>query len=112
MEHIPTKAHLVELLKKLSPKDLREIFVALSIAPVSNSEAKPVAEVYALDQVAQGADDKFVNSGFRAQRNDRPDYVFAFQDNEDIGPRMLARVARHTGLTPADLKKTYANMPR
>jgi predicted RNA binding protein YcfA (HicA-like mRNA interferase family) len=32
-----------------------------------------------------------------------PDYVFAFHDHEEIGPRMLARVARHTGLTPADL---------
>jgi predicted RNA binding protein YcfA (HicA-like mRNA interferase family) len=32
-----------------------------------------------------------------------PDYVFAFHDHEKIGPRMLARVARHTGLTPADL---------
>jgi predicted RNA binding protein YcfA (HicA-like mRNA interferase family) len=32
-----------------------------------------------------------------------PDYVFAFHDREEIGPRMLARIARHTGLTPADL---------
>ncbi len=32
-----------------------------------------------------------------------PDYVFAFRDDEEIGPRMLARVAKHTGLTPSDL---------
>ena len=32
-----------------------------------------------------------------------PDYVFAFQDNEEIGPRMLARIGRATGLTPDDL---------
>jgi predicted RNA binding protein YcfA (HicA-like mRNA interferase family) len=32
-----------------------------------------------------------------------PDYVFAFHDREEIGPRMLARIARHTGLIPADL---------
>lgn len=32
-----------------------------------------------------------------------PDYVFAFHDGEEIGPRMLARVAKHTGLTVADL---------
>ena len=32
-----------------------------------------------------------------------PDYVFAFHDNEEIGPRMLARIARHTGLQPEDL---------
>jgi predicted RNA binding protein YcfA (HicA-like mRNA interferase family) len=32
-----------------------------------------------------------------------PDYVFAFHDHEEIGPRMLARIARHTGLEPDDL---------
>ncbi len=32
-----------------------------------------------------------------------PDYVFAFHDGEEIGPHMLARVARHTGLRPGDL---------
>jgi predicted RNA binding protein YcfA (HicA-like mRNA interferase family) len=32
-----------------------------------------------------------------------PNYVFAFHDSEEIGPRMLARVAKHTGLTPEDL---------
>ena len=32
-----------------------------------------------------------------------PDVVFAFHDGEEIGPRMLARIARHTGVTPEDL---------
>jgi len=32
-----------------------------------------------------------------------PDYVFAFHDGEEIGPRMLARIAKRTGLTPGDL---------
>jgi len=32
-----------------------------------------------------------------------PDYVFAFRDHEEIGPRMLARIAKHTGLKPEDL---------
>ncbi len=32
-----------------------------------------------------------------------PDVVFAFHDTEEIGPRMLARLAKHTGLTPEDL---------
>jgi predicted RNA binding protein YcfA (HicA-like mRNA interferase family) len=32
-----------------------------------------------------------------------PDYVFAFHDRETIGPRMLARIAKRTGLTPNDL---------
>jgi len=29
--------------------------------------------------------------------------TFAFHDSEEIGPRMLARVARTTGLRPEDL---------
>ena len=32
-----------------------------------------------------------------------PDFVFAFHDGEEIGPRMLARIAKHTGLRPDDL---------
>ena len=31
------------------------------------------------------------------------DYVFAFHDNVEVGPRMLARIAKRTGLTPEDL---------
>ena len=36
-------------------------------------------------------------------RPDWPDYVFAFHDNEEIGPKMLARIGRKTGLRPEDL---------
>ena len=32
-----------------------------------------------------------------------PNYVFAFHDNEEIGPQMLIRIAKHTGLTPDNL---------
>ncbi len=32
-----------------------------------------------------------------------PDVIFAFHDNEEIGPRMLARVAKNTGLKHEDL---------
>jgi len=32
-----------------------------------------------------------------------PDFVFAFHDGEEIGPRMLARIAKHTGLRPDQL---------
>jgi predicted RNA binding protein YcfA (HicA-like mRNA interferase family) len=32
-----------------------------------------------------------------------PNVVFAFHDQEEIGPRMLARIAKRTGLTPDDL---------
>lgn len=31
------------------------------------------------------------------------DFVFAFHDGDEIGPRMLARIARRTGLRPEDL---------
>lgn len=33
-----------------------------------------------------------------------PNFVFAFHDREEIGPRMLVRIAKQTGLTPEDLK--------
>ena len=36
-------------------------------------------------------------------RDGWPDFVFAFHDGDEIGPAMLARIARHTGLTAADL---------
>jgi predicted RNA binding protein YcfA (HicA-like mRNA interferase family) len=32
-----------------------------------------------------------------------PDVVFAFHDDEEIGPKMIARIAKRTGLTPDDL---------
>jgi len=32
-----------------------------------------------------------------------PDIVFAFHDGEEIGPKMLSRLARTTGLSPEDL---------
>ncbi len=36
-------------------------------------------------------------------RDGWPDYVFAFHDDVEIGPRMLARIAKHPGLKPDDL---------
>ena len=32
-----------------------------------------------------------------------PDVVFAFHDKEEIGPKMLARIAKNTGLKSEDL---------
>ena len=37
------------------------------------------------------------------ERAGYPNYVFAFHDSDEIGPRMLARMAKHTGLKPEDL---------
>ena len=30
-------------------------------------------------------------------------YAFSFHDSEEIGPKMLTRIAKHTGLKPEDL---------
>ena len=32
-----------------------------------------------------------------------PDFVFGFHEGVEIGPKMLARIAKHTGLKPQDL---------
>ena len=36
-------------------------------------------------------------------RKDWDDFVFAFHDNDEIGSRMLARIAKRTGLRREDL---------
>jgi len=36
-------------------------------------------------------------------REGLPNFVFAFHNGEEIGSRMLARIAKHTGLTPEGL---------
>ncbi len=36
-------------------------------------------------------------------RESWPDFVFAFHDSQEIGPRMLARIAKRTGLEPEHL---------
>jgi len=37
------------------------------------------------------------------ERDGWADVTFAFHDGEEIGPRMLARIAKRTGLRPEDL---------
>lgn len=37
------------------------------------------------------------------KRSGWPDFVFAFHDGDEIGPRMLARIAKRTGLAPDTL---------
>lgn len=36
-------------------------------------------------------------------RPEWPDYEFTFHDQDEIGPQMLARIAKRTGLRPEDL---------
>jgi len=37
------------------------------------------------------------------RREGWPDFVFAFHDSVEIGPKMMSRIARQTGLRPQDL---------
>ncbi len=37
------------------------------------------------------------------ERPGRNNFVFAFRDSDEIGPKMLARIAKSTGLKPEDL---------
>jgi predicted RNA binding protein YcfA (HicA-like mRNA interferase family) len=39
------------------------------------------------------------------QRAGWPDYVFAFHDGDEIGPRMLTRITKHTGLQASTVLK-------
>ena len=45
----------------------------------------------------------YVTERFMWHRKSWPDFVFAFRDDEELGLRMLARNAQHTGLRPEDL---------
>jgi hypothetical protein len=55
--------------------------------------------------VADRLDHQAAKSGSHRtlQRPGSPDFVFAFHDRDEISPRMLARIAKHTGLTEDDL---------
>ena len=48
---------------------------------------------WVLKREAKGSHKVLSRSGF-------PDFVFSFHDKDEIGPRMLARIARRTGLEP------------
>jgi predicted RNA binding protein YcfA (HicA-like mRNA interferase family) len=37
------------------------------------------------------------------EHDNYPDYVFSFHEGEEIGPKMLARIAKRRGLKPPDL---------
>lgn len=63
---------------------------------------KALRDLAALRQIGWGI--KHVASSHKVLLRDGwPDTVFAFHDGEEIGPRMLARIAKRTGLRPEDL---------
>jgi predicted RNA binding protein YcfA (HicA-like mRNA interferase family) len=43
------------------------------------------------------------SSHVQLERANFADYTWAFPDSEEIGPKMLARIAKQTGLTREDL---------
>lgn len=43
-------------------------------------------------------------------RDGYPSFVFAFHDKEEIGPRMLARIARHTGPTRKTCRPSFGQL--
>ena len=43
------------------------------------------------------------SSHITLQRDGYADFVWAFHDRVEIGPKMLARIAKHTGLKVEDL---------
>jgi predicted RNA binding protein YcfA (HicA-like mRNA interferase family) len=71
---------------------------------VSRWPSTRAARVYAallrigwhLKREAKGSHKVLLRQGF-------PDFVWAFHDRDEIGPRMLARIAKRTGLRPEDL---------
>lgn len=42
-------------------------------------------------------------SHIKLHHPERGNYMFGFHDREEIGPRMLAKIAKHAGLKPEDL---------
>ncbi|MBX3044412.1 MAG: type II toxin-antitoxin system HicA family toxin [Candidatus Kapabacteria bacterium] len=47
---------------------------------------------------------KRINSSHKIlEKEGWDDYVFAFHDSVEIGPKMLAKIAKNTGLQPKDL---------
>jgi predicted RNA binding protein YcfA (HicA-like mRNA interferase family) len=47
-------------------------------------------------RISEGSHTQLIREGY-----DR--FTWAFHDNEEIGPKMLARIAKKTGLRPEDL---------
>lgn len=67
------------------------------------SSAKARAVLAALLRIGWSVKRETAGSHRILSRPGWPDFVFAFHDGVEIGPRMLARIAKKTGLQPADL---------
>ncbi|MFZ0519235.1 MAG: type II toxin-antitoxin system HicA family toxin [Acidobacteriaceae bacterium] len=47
--------------------------------------------------------DKKGSSHTQLVRPNFPDYTWSFAGSDEIGPKMMSRIAKHTGLKPKDL---------
>lgn len=65
--------------------------------------AKAKRLLAALLRIGWGIKRRVSGSHRTLSRTGWPDFVFAFHDSDEIGPRMLARIAKRTGLKPEDL---------
>jgi predicted RNA binding protein YcfA (HicA-like mRNA interferase family) len=68
----------------------------------SSSKARKV--LAALKRIGWSVKREGAGSHKVLQREGWDDYTFAFHDNDEIGPRMMARIAKDTGLNPDDLR--------
>jgi predicted RNA binding protein YcfA (HicA-like mRNA interferase family) len=70
---------------------------------VSLWPATKARRVYAAQLRAGWRLDRTVGSHRILTRAGLADYPFSVHDSEEIGPRMLAKIAKRTGLKPKDL---------
>jgi len=71
---------------------------------VSRRPSARAARVYAaLLRIGWSVKRRSGGSHVVLQRPGWPDFVWAFHDSTELGPRMLARIAKYTGLVPKDL---------
>lgn len=70
--------------------------------PLAGRQGEPRARGALADRLDRQTPER-IGSHRTLQRPGWPDFVFAFHDGEEIGPRMHARIAKHAGLTQDDL---------
>jgi len=66
-----------------------------------SSKARKV--VSALLRIGWSAKPQKGSSHIQLVHATKGEFTWAFHDSEEIGPKMLARIAKHTGLKPEDL---------
>jgi len=70
---------------------------------VSRWSAKKARRVLAALQSIGWSIKRATGSHITLERPGWPDFVFAFHEGDEIGPAMLQRIAKRTGLKPEDL---------